>query len=83
MSPRFAKEMSECSQILPDKDFTKSIGVYFAIVSSELACRTEFACELKRPPFLLLTRAHEALVIFKGRSSIPSEGLKGLGFKVE
>ena len=31
MLPRFAKEMSECSQILPDKDFTKSIGVYFAI----------------------------------------------------
>jgi hypothetical protein len=30
--PRLAKEMSECSQILPDKDFIKSIGVYFAIV---------------------------------------------------
>ena len=30
--PRFAKEMSECSQTLPDIDFTKSIGLIFAIV---------------------------------------------------
>jgi hypothetical protein len=29
--PRFANEMSECSQILPDMDLTKSIGVIFAI----------------------------------------------------
>ena len=30
--PRLAKEMSECSQILPVIDLIKSIGVIFAIV---------------------------------------------------
>ena len=74
VSPRFAKEMSECSQILPDIDFTKSIGLIFAI-SSELARRKEIAERFKATAIPPLNSSPQSTPKINDFSGTPLEAL--------